>query len=83
MLMLILFWLSQTIAVTLRIQEVFSGCTVPLDSKDTKFGNSQQEVSPSAGENTRKVLKPYRTWECVHTVISGGVDISEVAGCYL
>ena len=51
-----LFWLSQTIAVTLRIQEVFSGCTVPLDSKDIKFGNSQQEVSPSACENTRKVL---------------------------
>ena len=25
----------------------------------------------------------FRTWECVPTAISGGVDISEVPGCHL
>ena len=33
--------------------EVFSGCTVPPDSKEAKLGSSQQEASPSAGKNTR------------------------------
>ena len=30
---------------------MFSGCTVPPDSKETKFGSSNQEVSPSAGNS--------------------------------
>ena len=30
---------------------VFSGCTVPSDSKETELGSSDQEASPSAGKN--------------------------------
>ena len=57
--MLILFWVSQTWRVTLRSQEeVFSGCTVAPDSKETEFGTSDQETSPSAGKTTGVVLVP-------------------------
>ena len=43
----------------LEIQElVFSGCTVPHDSKETKLGSSDQEVSPSVGKITGVVLVP-------------------------
>ena len=60
--MVILFWLSQTWAITLRILEyLFSGCTVPPDSKETKVGSSDQEASPSADKNTGVVLVP-----CLH-----------------
>ena len=62
---------------------MFSGCTVPPDSKETKLGSSNQEAFPSAGKNTRIVLVPCRTWNCVPTAISGGIDISEVSGCLL
>ena len=31
---------------------VFSCCMVPPDSKETEFGSSEQEASPSAGKNT-------------------------------
>ena len=59
-LMLILFWISQTSTVTLRIQEqLFSGCTVPPDRKVSELGSSDHEVSPSAGKNTGVVLVPY------------------------
>ena len=35
------FWLSQTLPVTLKIQEwVFSGCTVPPNSKETELRSS-------------------------------------------
>ena len=62
MLTLILFWLSQTWPVTLRIQEkLFSGCTVAPDSKETKLGISDQEASSPAGKNARVVLVP-----CLH-----------------
>ena len=61
---------------------MFSGCTVPPDSKETKLGSSDQEASPSAGKNTRVVLVPFRAWKCVPTAISGGVDIYEVLGCH-
>ena len=75
------FLLTHTSPVTLRIQEqVFSGCTVPPDIKETKLGSSNQEASPSAGKNTRIVLVP---WKCVPATISDGVDISEVTGCHL
>ena len=58
-LILILFWLSQTWLVTLRMSEkVFSDCTVLPDSKETKLGSSNQEASPSAGKNTGVVLVP-------------------------
>ena len=45
--------------ITLRIRElVFSGCTVPPDSKETELGNSDQEPSPSAGKNAGVGLVP-------------------------
>ena len=37
---------------------MFSGFTVQPDSKETKLGSSDQEVSPSAGKNTGVVLVP-------------------------
>ena len=52
-------------------------------SKETKLGSSNQEVSTSAGKNSRVVLVPYHAWKCVPTAISGGVHISEVPGCLL
>ena len=49
-----LFWLSQTWPVTLRIQEqVFSGCTVLPNNKETKLGISNQEASPLAGKKNQ------------------------------
>ena len=80
---LTLFWLSQTWPVNLRIQElVFSCCTVLPDSKESKFGNSDQEASPSASKNTEIILVSHHAWKCVLTAISSGVDISEVPGCH-
>ena len=63
---------------------MFSGCTVPPDSKETKLGSSDQEASPSAVENTGIVLVPCRAWKCVPTAISGGVDNLRSLGviCY-
>ena len=61
---------------------MFSGCTVPPDSKETKLQSSDQEASPSAGKNTGIVLVLCHAWKCVPTAISGGVDISKVPGCY-
>ena len=37
---------------------MFSDCTVPRDSKETKLGSSKQGTSPSADKNTRVVLVP-------------------------
>ena len=83
-LILILFWLSQTWLVTLRMSEkVFSDCTVLPDSKETKLGSSNQEASPWAGKNIRIVLVPCCAWKCIPTAISGGVDIFKVLGCHL
>ena len=83
-LMFIFFWISQTWPVTLRIQEyVFSGYTVPPDSKETKLGNSKQAASPSAGKDTRIDLVPCHTRKCILTAISSGVGISNVHGCRL
>ena len=62
---------------------MFSGCTVPPDSKETKLGSSDQEASPSACINTGVVLVPCCTLKCGPTANSGGVDISEVPGCHL
>ena len=53
------------------------------DSKETKLRSSNQEVSPSAGENTGIGLVPCCSWKGVPTPISGSVDISEVPGCHL
>ena len=59
---------------------MLSGCTVPLDSKETELEleNSKQEASLSAGKNTGIVLVPCCTWKSVPTEISGGVVISEI-----
>ena len=54
-----------------------------MDSKQTKLGSSDQEASPSADKNTGVVLVSCRTWKCVPTAISRGVNISEVSGCHL
>ena len=62
---------------------MFSGCTVPPDIKETEHGSSDQEASPSPGENTGIGFVPCCAWKCVPTPISGGVDISEVPGCHL
>ena len=58
---------------------MFSGCTVPPDSKETKLGSSNQEASPLVGKNTRVVLVPLSHME-VHPsryfqlTYSGGTD---------
>ena len=62
---------------------MFSGCTVPPDSKEAKLGSSDQEAPPSACKNTGVVLVPCRAWNCVPTAIFAGVDISEVPGYHL
>ena len=62
---------------------MFSGCTVSPDSKETKFGSSNQEASLSAGKNIGIVLVSCCSWKCIPTYISGGVDISEAPGCHL
>ena len=63
--------------------KVFSGCTVPSNSKEIKLGGSDQEAFPSAGKNTGANLVPCCTWKCLPTAIPSGVDISEVTGCHL
>ena len=51
---------------TLRIQELlFPGCTVPVDTKETKLGSTYQEASPSASKNTDAVSVP-----CLHGSVS-------------
>ena len=35
---------------------MFSGCTVPPDSKEIELGSSDQEASPSASKNTGVVI---------------------------
>ena len=61
---------------------MFSGCTVLPDNKETELGNSDQEASPSDDENIGMVLVPCREWKCFSTVVSGDVDVSEVARCH-
>ena len=53
------------------------------DSKETKLGSSNEEVSPSAGKNTGLVLLPCCAWKCVPTAIFSGVDIHMVLGSHL
>ena len=62
---------------------MFSGCTVPPDSKETKLGKSHHEASPSKGKNTGVVLVPCHPWKCAPTANPGGADISEVPLCHL
>ena len=60
----------------------YTGCTVPPDSKETKFGNSQ-EASLSAGKSIRAVLVPCYSWKCVPLAISSIVNICKLPGCHL
>ena len=62
---------------------MFSGCTVPPDSKETKLESKDQEAFPSAVRNTGVVLVPHCSWKCVPTAISSGVNISQVIGGHL
>ena len=61
---------------------MFSGCTVLLDSKETKLGSGNQEASLSADKNIGIVLVSYCSYKCVPTAVSGGVNISKVPGCH-
>ena len=63
--------------------KVFSGCTVPLDSKETELESSDQKASSTAGKRTEVVLVSCHAWKCVPTAISSGVDSSKVPGCHL
>ena len=67
----------------LAFSAICAAFTVLPDSKETKLGSSDQEVSPSAGKNTVIVLVPCCTWKFVPTAISDGADISKVPGCHL
>ena len=60
---------------------MFSGCTLPSDSKEKELGSSDQEASPS-GKNTRIVLVPCLCME-VSPYSYFYVDIYEVPGCHL
>ena len=65
---------------------IVSGCTVLCFKKETKPGNCDQDVSPSAGKDTWVVLELCRTGLCVLTAISRGVDIGsyfQVPWCHL
>ena len=61
---------------------MISGCTILPDSKETKLGKGNQEVSPSVRKNAREVLVPCRARKCVPTAISGGDHIPEISGCH-
>ena len=56
---------------------------MPIDSRGTELGSSDQDASPSASKNTTVDLVPFHALKCVPSAISGGVDISEVPRCYL
>ena len=56
---------------------MFSGCTMPPESKKTGLGSSNLEVSNLAGK------KKYWDRKCAPTTIYGSEDISEAPGCHL
>ena len=56
---------------------------MPLDSKETKLGKSDQEAPLSACKNAGVVLMRCCRLKCVPTAISGVEDISKVPGCHL
>ena len=58
---------------------MFSGCTVPLNSKDTEFGTTEQEASSLSNIEIGVVLVPCPVWKHVPTVNCIGVDIPEVS----
>ena len=56
---------------------MFSGCTVPPDSKETKLGSSDQRLLHQQVK-IQGVLVPCHAWKCVPIAFSGGVNISMV-----
>ena len=56
---------------------MFSRCTGPPDSKETKLISSHQV------RNTGVVLVPCHIWKCVPTATVSGEDISEVLVCHV
>ena len=84
-LMLILFWLSQTWPVTWGYgNRCFLVAMVLPDSKEAKLWSSNQEGSPSpAGKSTGIVLMQCHALKCFPKAISGDVDVSGVPGCHL
>ena len=62
---------------------MFFGCTVLPDNKETKFGSSDQEASPSTGKNAGVVLVPCCAWKCVPAAMFCAVDISMFTGFHL
>ena len=73
-----LVFLDLTCGYRKMIQEqMFSGCTVPPDIKETELGGSNQEVSLSSG----KIPGQFYAMQCMEVcprAISSGVDISVV-----
>ena len=51
---------------------------MPPDSNEAEPGSNAKDVSASESKTAWVDLVPYRTWKCVPTVISSGVDISEI-----
>ena len=62
---------------------MFFDCTVLLGNKDTKFGSSDEEASPSTGKNTGVALVPCCAWKYVRAAIFCAVDISIFTGFHL
>ena len=62
---------------------MFSGCTVPPDSKETELGSSNWEASPSAGKNTKIVSVPCYAWKSVPTAIWGICSNFVECECFL
>ena len=75
-------WLEALLKDSKDGKEISNNIYKP-DSKETELGSNDQETSPSTGKNTGVLLVPCRTWKCVPTAISGGVNVSEVPECYL
>ena len=53
---------------------MFSGCTVPPDSKETKLGSSNQEASPSAGKNTAGFPTGVENMGVLQNLMGGGLS---------
>ena len=59
---------------------------IPLLSlivRRTNFEVATKRLIHQQVKNTGVVLVPCRAWKCVPTVISGGMNISKIPGCYL
>ena len=62
---------------------MFSGWTLPPDSKEIKLASSNQEASLSSHKNNGVVLVSCLAWKCVPAAVSDDVDISKVPRCHL